>query len=78
MKIDRCVCHDVPFNILLPIVDKLRQSGITDQHIIFDTLCKQTQCSTDCTLCRPYIRRLIDTGESIFSEIIQDTMNDPG
>lgn len=76
MNIDRCVCHQVPFETLRPIVEQLRASGMIDDSTIFNQLRQQTKCSTDCSLCSPYIRRLIANGETSFTTIIQDTPNE--
>ncbi len=62
LRIDRCVCRDRLFAELLPLA---RQSG-WDQA----ALTAATGCGGQCGLCRPYLRRMLATGESLFTEII--------
>jgi len=72
MTIDRCVCHQVRFRDLSPIVEQLKTNGITSEQEILNKLTDQTKCTSGCSLCRPYIRRLIATGETSFTAILKD------
>jgi bacterioferritin-associated ferredoxin len=62
--IDRCVCRNTPFTVLLP---RARGSGWDLPQLI-----EATGCGGQCGLCRPYLRRMLATGETEFSEIITD------
>ena len=37
-----------------------------------ESLMDRTGCGAQCGLCRPYLRRMLQTGETEFSEIITD------
>ncbi|PCI08468.1 hypothetical protein COB72_08425 [bacterium] len=65
-RVDRCVCHFVMFKDMLPLIDRLRQSGVDDEHTILDHLRTKTKCTTGCALCEPYIRQMIRTGQTQF------------
>jgi len=69
MAVDRCTCHEVTFASLVPIIETLRSDGITDEHLILEQLRIRTQCTSGCTMCEPYIRLTIKTGETSFSPI---------
>lgn len=62
VRIDRCVCRDRRFADLLP----LARAG----HWTLDALGAATGCGTQCGLCRPYLRRMLQTGETVFSEVL--------
>lgn len=64
LVIDRCICRGVPFAELLP---RARAGGWT-----LDDLIRETGCGGQCGLCRPYLRRMLATGETVFSEILTD------
>ena len=53
--IRRCVCHDTTFA-------ELRESGLTN----LEAIANQFGCTTGCGLCRPYIERMLQTGEVAF------------
>ncbi len=64
LRIDRCVCRQRLFAELLPIA---RVGGWT-----LDQLTAETGCGGQCGLCRPYLRRMLATGETIFHQILVD------
>jgi bacterioferritin-associated ferredoxin len=37
-----------------------------------DTLMRETGCGMQCGLCRPYLRRMLATGETTFHELLRD------
>lgn len=59
MVVDRCICHETSFRELKEIarerglnsVEELREAGLS---------------STNCKLCVPYIKRMLETGETHF------------
>jgi bacterioferritin-associated ferredoxin len=67
VAVTMCVCRGVPFAALLP---RARASGWD-----LDTLMRETGCGAQCGLCRPYLRRMLATGETNFHELLRD---DPG
>lgn len=63
--ITMCVCQRMPFARLLPLVQE-RQWDLAD-------IMRETQCGAGCGLCRPYLRRMLETGQTIFTEILTET-----
>lgn len=57
MAIDRCFCHKVPFTQLKQLID----NGVGDD---IDELSRQTRCGTSCGICLPYIKLVIQTGQT--------------
>ena len=62
LLIDRCICRNTAFADLLP---QARTEGWN-----LDDLMKQTGCGAQCGLCRPYLRRMLRTGETAFTELL--------
>jgi bacterioferritin-associated ferredoxin len=62
--VSRCICRDTPFDGLLL---QARASGwsLTD-------LIRETGCGAHCGLCRPYLQRMLQTGETEFHELLTD------
>lgn len=54
--VDRCVCFDVPFSELKRYAD-VHGGGV-------DALRERYGCGRGCALCVPYIRRMLETGET--------------
>ena len=59
-----CVCRRVPFAILLPLA---RAEGWG-----LEELAAATGCGAGCGLCRPYLRRMLITGETEFRELLRE------
>jgi bacterioferritin-associated ferredoxin len=59
-----CVCRRVPFASLLPLA---RAEGWE-----LDELAAATGCGAGCGLCRPYLRRMLATGETEFRELLRE------
>jgi bacterioferritin-associated ferredoxin len=53
-----------PFGELLPLA-RARSWELAD-------LIRETGCGDECGLCRPYLRRMLATGETIFHAIVED------
>lgn len=62
--VSMCLCRGVPFAELLP---RARAAGWD-----LDTLMRETGCGAQCGLCRPYLRRMLVTGETTFHELLWD------
>jgi bacterioferritin-associated ferredoxin len=60
----------MPFADLLPRA-RARGWGLGE-------LMAHTGCGAQCGLCRPYLRRMLATGETLFHEILTEPMGDPG
>lgn len=65
MRVDRCVCHARLFAELLAVAEREGARTIAElqAHVEFGKTCR---------LCRPYMRRALVTGESVFSEVVTD------
>jgi bacterioferritin-associated ferredoxin len=62
LEITRCLCRGVAFAQLLPLT---RQNGWN-----LEELMRRTGCGAGCGLCRPYLRRMLATGETTFRELL--------
>jgi bacterioferritin-associated ferredoxin len=60
--VSRCICRNVPFDELLPRA-RAHKWDLTD-------LMRETGCGAQCGLCRPYLRRMLRTGETAFHELL--------
>ena len=65
MRIDRCVCFDYTFEQLRVAAARHSASSVLDlqQHVEF---------GLKCTLCHPYVRRMLQTGEVVFFDLIEN------
>lgn len=64
VTVDRCVCRDRPFAELL---DAARTEGWGLAELI-----GATGCGAQCGLCRPYLRRMLATGETVFHALLTE------
>ena len=65
LTIDRCVCHQRRFDELLAVA---RRHGCDT----LDALQAHAAFGDGCTLCHPYVRRMLKTDETVFHEVISD------
>ncbi len=65
MRIDRCICFDVPFAHLKKVAGDTGASTVEalQAHAVF---------GQKCGLCRPYVRRMLRTGQTAFHEIVTE------
>ena len=59
-----CVCRRMPFERLLPLA---RAGGWG-----LDEIASATGCGAGCGLCRPYLRRMLATGQTEFHELLTE------
>jgi bacterioferritin-associated ferredoxin len=64
LRIDRCVCQRVPFERLLPVA-RAEQWTLAQ-------LMEETGCGDQCGMCRPYLRRMLADGTTIFRELLEE------
>lgn len=64
VAVSMCVCRGVPFHTLLA---RARTGGWD-----LEALMRETGCGAQCGLCRPYLRRMLATGETTFHELLWD------
>lgn len=60
--VSRCICRNVPFADLLP--------RARAQNWDLLALMQATGCGAQCGLCRPYLQRMLRTGETVFYELL--------
>jgi bacterioferritin-associated ferredoxin len=68
--VSRCICRDAPFDGLLV---KARAFGWNLADLI-----RETGCGAQCGLCRPYLERMLQTGETEFHELLTDPRAERG
>lgn len=59
-----CVCRRMPFERVLPLA---RAGGWG-----LDEIASATGCGAGCGLCRPYLRRMLATGQTEFHELLTE------
>ena len=62
VRITRCICRQVPFTELLSLA-RSRQWTLAE-------LVRETGCGDQCGLCRPYLRVMLATGQTVFHELL--------
>lgn len=62
IRIDRCVCTDQTFVSLLALA---RGQGLS-----IDELGCRTGAGKQCTMCLPYLRASLETGQTTFHELL--------
>ena len=65
MRIDRCVCFEVPFT-------EMKQWADARPGCAFADVQERFRCGTGCGLCAPYVRRMLRTGKCTFHQIVTD------
>lgn len=65
MHIYRCVCFEVTFYELKLLAESSGATSIVE-------LQDQVAFGHNCKMCHPYVRRMLKTGETSFSEIIRE------
>ncbi len=60
--VSRCICKATPFSDLLP-------RAVAGGWNLAD-LVRETGCGGQCGLCRPYLSRMLRTGETEFYELL--------
>lgn len=65
MKIDRCYCYQQTFEALKAVADQTGADSVEalQAHVTF---------GENCQLCHPYVRRMLETGETVFHEVIEE------
>lgn len=64
IAVTMCLCRRMPFARLLPLA---RERNWTLEDVI-----RETGCGDQCGLCRPYVRRMLLTGETTFTELLAE------
>ena len=71
MPIDRCYCYQQTFEALKAVADETGADSVTtlQAHVTF---------GENCQLCHPYVRRMLETGETVFHKVIEADATDGG
>ncbi|MBP9095312.1 MAG: (2Fe-2S)-binding protein [Ignavibacteria bacterium] len=64
MLINRCVCFNVKFADVKKIMDENGFTKLEEVQSVIDV-------SKNCKLCRPYLEKMLETGETEFNYIIE-------
>lgn len=64
MLINRCVCFNVKFADVKRIMDENGFTKLEEAQSVIDV-------SKNCKLCRPYLEKMLETGETEFNYIIE-------
>ena len=64
MTIDRCYCYDQTFADLKTVADETGADSI-------EALQADVTFGENCQLCHPYVRRMLDTGQTVFHEVLE-------
>jgi len=75
--VDRCVCFGRPFDELYAIACRVRDASPTQTMPTLPELQEETAFGLACRICNPYVRRMLETGETSFSEIITEPLPSP-
>jgi bacterioferritin-associated ferredoxin len=62
--VSRCICRNTAFAELLP------RARAHNWDLV--ALMQETGCGAQCGLCRPYLRRMLRTGETAFRELLTE------
>jgi bacterioferritin-associated ferredoxin len=65
MNIDRCYCYDQTFSHLQSVADDMEVDSI-------EALQKHVTFGENCQLCHPYVRGMLETGQTVFHEVIDE------
>ncbi len=64
MPVDRCICHQISFSEIKRISEERGLQSVEELRV-------EKVCSTNCKLCEPYIRKMLETGETSFKPKIE-------
>jgi bacterioferritin-associated ferredoxin len=70
MRIDRCYCCDVTFAKLAATAAQRGMRSLEELRSV-------VAFGSRCTLCHPYVRRMLRTGETVFSQILTEEDEPP-
>jgi bacterioferritin-associated ferredoxin len=69
MAVNRCICHQITFSEIKQIAE---ERGITS----VEELAEHNISSTNCQLCKPYLKKMFETGKTSFDPgIIYEKVN---
>lgn len=65
MRIDRCLCFGRTFAELAEVAAETGARSVPElqEHVVF---------GRKCGLCHPYVRRMLRTGQTVFTEVVTE------
>lgn len=69
IRIDRCICRNLRF------ADLLAEARVREWS--FEALRRETGAGNQCGLCRPYLRRMLADGTTVFHELLEPSEEAP-
>ena len=81
VRIDRCICFDQPFaEIRSAIRGDPAPFGCDENGLVaaadasldhaLSQVARRFGCGSCCGVCRPYLERMLETGETVFHEVL--------
>jgi hypothetical protein len=70
VRVDRCICFKRPFDELYAIAQKCGARTLEDLQL-------ETEFGMSCRICNPYVRKMLQTGQTVFTEILDDPLVPP-
>jgi hypothetical protein len=81
VRIDRCICFDQPFAEIRSAIrtdpapfgcDESGRAGPGDAGLesALTQVARRFGCGSCCGVCRPYLERMLETGETVFHEVL--------
>ncbi len=71
MRIDRCVCHDVLFSTLADEASRHDCDSVSELQAC-------TSFGQSCRFCHAYVERMLQTGQTVFTELLPRRSRQPG
>lgn len=65
IRVDRCVCYERTFAELKNIAESEGATSLPE-------LQEYIEFGRNCRLCHPYIRKMLQTGETVFHQVIEE------
>lgn len=64
-EVDRCRCHGKTFSALKQVANHLEINSLKELEA-------EVEFGQQCDLCRPYVRKMLKTGDVSFTSLITD------
>ena len=69
IRVNRCICFDRKFEDLKSVAEREGVETVDElqEHVTF---------GINCGLCRPYVARMLKTGQTLFTDVITEEQNE--
>jgi bacterioferritin-associated ferredoxin len=65
VEVDRCFCHEKTFAALKQVAEISGASSLEELE-------EEVEFGDQCEICRSYVQKMLDTGETSFTSLITD------